>query len=734
VDVPLAAHRSIEGGEQFLDLWVDARRVRVRPPFLPYCYSRSPLPGAVRAEPEVVRPLSTLREEAWYRCSFPNVLGVRDASQGAPPGSMADDHVAFVERVLIDEPGFFKRFPHTRPLRTMYLDVEQWSSNGRFPTARDPLLSIAWALDDGEPECALGPPPSNGTPPDDSDLLLEFLYAVQRHDPDVLVGYNVDAYDLRMVLQRCQARGIDPSPLTRDGSRPRVGEEEQLMGRVVYDVYDSVRLDQTLYGIKNHKLKTVAAWMGYEAVREDTANLRSIAGTERLARYNKSDVDLTRKLSKVYFRNFLGLAEFYGAPLSLVLRATSSFHTQTLQGRVFAQSKPRIVSDGKNEERYPAFYAVAEDEKPFEAAIVDIYQKGLFKPCYKLDFSSMFPSVMVSLGAGSDNTTIVGTEPLGTFRVEVEGERRRYHIPDRNRGWNVVVQVDGRSAMAAQVRDLIQHRMALKKEAKQAKGEDRERLQARQSALKIILNSIYGVNASKHSRYGSLPVALAIVGVARQLIRWVEDQLGEAKIETDTDGVYTARMPDAAAIQRGLEDFAARELGAESHLAIEAESFAAGYFHEKKTYLLLHHDGRLEKHGGGFKGSSLCGVFDKSLERLASCLLKGEGDARLVAKECLDLKAYEPRDFVMRVRMGKDEYKSANALAAQLARAHEKTFGERPTVGQQLEYVRTTYGFDVPSPRALAALDKRYYREMVLGLAEKLGVEVGPRQVKLVEF
>lgn len=734
VEVPLAAHRSFEAGEQALDIWRNGRRERVPAPFLPYCYARHPIPGAVRTRPEAVRPLGSLQREVWHRCEFPTVLGVKQASEAAPPRGIAEDHVPFVERVLIDDPDFFRRYPQDQPLRVLTLDVEQWSTGGKFPTARDPVLSIAWALDDQEPKCALGPPAHNGTPPDDSDVLLEFLYAFQQLDPDVVVGYNVAGYDLRTILQRCAAQRIDPAPLTRDGTRPRIGEEEHLAGRVVYDVYDSVKLDQTLYGIKNRQLKTVAAWMGYDALREDTAHLGALAGTERLAKYNKNDVDLTRKLARVYFRNFVSLAEFYGAPLNLLLRATSSFHTTTLQARVFARAEPRIVSDGRNDERYPAFYDVAEDENPFEAAIVAIYRRGLFKPLWKLDFSSMFPSVMVSLGAGSDNTTIVGTEPLGPFRMVQQGAVRRYHIPDRTRRWNVVVQVEGRSAMAAQVQELITHRLQLKKEAKQARGEDRERLQARQSALKIILNSIYGVNASRHARYGSLPVALAIVGVARQLIRYVEDQLGEAKVETDTDGVYTSAPVDAAQVQKGLEAYVAQELGAESHLGIEAESYAAGFFHEAKTYLLLHHDGRLEKHGGGFKGSSLCGVHDKTLDALARCLLTGEGDPREVARECLDLGRYAPQDFVMRLRVGKEAYKSANALGAQLSRAWERQHGEPVHVGMQLEYVKTAKGYELPGPRAMAALDKRYYRGVVEGLIAKLGIEAGPRQVRLVEF
>ncbi|MCA1812391.1 MAG: hypothetical protein LC624_00380 [Halobacteriales archaeon] len=733
MQVPVAAHRSIHQGQQWLDIWRDGERARVAPPFLPYCYSKQPIPGALESREEVVRPLGTLQPEAWFRCTFPTVLGVSEASRNAPPRTTAEDHTAFVERVLIDEPDFFRQHANTRPLRVLYVDVEQWSTGGKFPTMKDPILSIAWALNDEEPECALGPVPEQGKPPDDSDVLLQFLYAMKHLDPDVVVGYNVADYDLKTILQRCLLRGLDPSPLARDG-QPQPGQEEHLQGRVVYDVFQSVKLDQTLYGIKNLQLKTVAAWMGFPGLREDVANLGRIAGTEQLARYNKSDVELTRKLSKVYFRNFVELAEFYGAPLNLVVRATSSFHTSTLQGRVFARAQPRIISDGRNDERYPKFYDLGEEEKPFEAAIVEIYRTGLFKPLHKLDFSSMFPSVLVSLGAGSDNTTLLGTEPFGKFRMDRRGEARIYHIPDRTRNWNVVVRVEGHSAMADEVKRLILHRLALKREAKQASLEERERLQARQGALKIILNSIYGVNASKHSRHGALPVALAIVGVARQCIRWVEEQLGEDKVETDTDGVYTGRLPDVEALQRGLAEFVQRELGAESFLSLDAESYAAGYFTGKKTYLLLHHDGRLEKHGGGFKGSALCGVFDQTLDQLASSLLRGDGDPRQVAKDALELGRYQPRDFVMRVRMGKDAYKQANALGAQLARAYQEQHGQRPVLGQQLEYVRTTYGYDVPSERAMRNLDKAYYKSMVRGIAEKLGVELSPQQRRLAEF
>ncbi|MBI4393848.1 MAG: ribonuclease H-like domain-containing protein [Euryarchaeota archaeon] len=732
MDVPLIAERYIaEDGEQLIDIWRNSARERVSPPVLPYCFSQDGLNGGFVTEERVpVRPLSSLKTEEWWRYSFRNVTGISEASRNARPLTTADDHVAFVERLLVDFPDFYRGFANSDELKMLFLDIEQYTEGRGFPTYKDPMISIAWAVNDSPVECALA------TSKDDRDVLKRFLEAFRRLDPDVIVGYNVQAYDLTTIFRRMHYHGIDWRAMSRDSSQPRLGEDVYVPGRAIYDVYDSVKYDQTLYGIKGRRLKDVGEWMGFDVIREDTSNTAALLGSERLAAYNISDVELTRKLTNVYFRNFLELADFYGAPLNLILRSTPNIHTNILQGRVFARLSPRIVSDGRNDERFPAFYGSAS-EKAFEAAVVDIYKRGRFEPLHKLDFSSMFPSIMVSLGAGSDNTRIIGTEPYGAFSVEKRGTTRIYHIPDKTRDWNVLVSIEGRSMTAEEVEKLIKRRLELKRESKETTdARVRDRLNARQSAMKIILNSIYGVMGSRHARYGSLPVAIAIVGVGRQLIRFVEAYLGDSKIETDTDGVYCDRAVDLDDLNRRLETYVRNELGAEFKLGIEQDSYRSGYFHEKKSYLLLLKDGRLEKHGVAFKGSSLCGVFDKTLDRIAQSLLSGDGRERDVAKSCLDLESYAPADFVMRLRFGKeaDDYKSDNALGAQLGRAFKTLHGRDPLVGESVEYVKTKDGFDIVSENALGCLDMQYYKAQVESIAERLGIRLKPSQASLAAW
>jgi len=503
-------------------------------------------------------------------------------------------------------------------------------------------------------------------------------------------------------------------------------------------VFDSVKLDQTLHGIKDLKLKTVGAWMKFPVVKEDLTDTRALVGTQRLRDYNINDVKLTRNLARIYWRNFLALAEFYGAPLNIVLRSTSIFHTNILQGRVFVQAKPRIVSDGTNDERYRDLFGQTGGVA-FVGGIVEIYQRGLFEPLWKVDFSSMYPSIMVSLGCGADNTRFLGTEPLTkALQSRRDGDKRIYSIPDESRNVNLIVEVDGVSPMAVETRNLLKLRMEIKKRAKETKDSDeRERLHAQQNVIKVILNSIYGNMASAFSRYGSLPVAVAIVGVARTLIRRVEDGIGAAKVETDTDGIYTAAAPDIDALNKIVDDFVREELGGENYMRLDQEAYKAGYFHERKSYLLLHHDGRIEKHGVAFKASSACGVFDKTLTAVSESLLMKKGDPKDVGRKAFDLAQYAREDFIMRVRLGKSlaDYAAENAVGAQVARKYQEMSGREIKKGEQLEYIKTSQGYEPPTDDAFKRLDKEYYKGLVETVLDRLDIDWRPtKQVKLFDF
>ncbi len=731
VDVPLSAERTILDGEQKLTLWVEGQPHVVDPPLRPYCYARTPFDrGPIDQQPAVVRPLSSLREEEWFRAAFRNVRELARYAHRRPEDEIAEAHIPFVHRILLDEPDFFRAWPNGPP-RVLTFDIEQLTTGKGFPTGEDPIISIAWAFGEEDPACVLG----DGE--DDRDVLEAFLAALERYDPDILAGYNVAGYDLPRVLDRLSHHGLDPTPLHREGGRideARWGSGKRLVGRVLYDVYGSVRADQTLAGIKDRKLATVAQWRGIDVVDEDASDTRSLVGTERLARYNESDVRATRAIGQPYLDNLIELASFYGAPFQTVAEATANFHATTLQGRIMVQQG--VISDGRNDQRYPELYEQTGGEG-FVGGIVEIYQRGLFRPITHVDFASMYPSILVALGAGADNTRYHGTLQPGPYEARREGERLELLIPDPARKTRHRVTIQGRSELAIQLGELLDHRLELKQVMKDAGDEHaRQRASSQQGMIKVILNSVYGVMASRHARYASLPVAMAIVGTARHLIREVEDALGEAKVETDTDGVYADGLVDPRPIEARVNRFVEEALGGEPVLRVDADVYQAGWFHEGKNYLLLHEDGRLEAHGVAFKGSSRAPLFDKALDRVARALLNGRKDVDEVASQALDLSAYEPDDFIMRVRLGKQpgDYAAENHVAPQVARAAQRK-GREVSKGDQIPYIKTSDGYDVPTAQAFQRLDEAYYLELLSKLLGRLGIEARPAdQMSLAEF
>lgn len=780
--VPLAAHRLIQNGEQYLEVWANGERLIVPAPFMPYYYMHDdprtwprPPSGIVRVYRQDIRPLSNpTKTETWHKVEVKNVEFVNEShayENGNPVGRFGENHLGFVERVLIDMPDFYHRFPNTRPLRLMTLDIEQLSKGDGFPTENDPLLAIAWSCDvEGEPEtepiCVINDDPDLKS---DRSLLTEFLNAIEAFDPDVLVGYNIHGYDLQMLMKRLKKNSLSTAKLGRMSKEPYVNkgfngkEEVVLSGRLVYDVYEPVKLDQTMFGIKDRKLKTVGAWMKLPVIKEDTGNLREVfrQDPQRVVNYNKNDVKLTRSIGRTYWANYTALAEEHGAPLNLLFRATPNFHVTTIAGRTFQNETVRIVSDGKNYDRFRHVYTDPScpirngKKKPVTGAHVDIYKTGFFKPIFKIDFASLYPSIIIALGLGPDNTRLLGFEEHGPFRCEVQGTKRIYSFPDH--GWkkNIIIEVDGYSEFATAIKNVLIRRLTIKKQAKDEEKKNGKtplyyELKARENALKVTLNSLYGVQAGASSRYASLAVGMAITACARFLIRETETYLGDLKIETDTDGVYISGDPGEEKTNDYLDGVARSKLQVENRmtvlgkesqvLKVEVDSYAAGYFSKRKLYILWKKDGdklKTEKHGSGFKSASAPGCFDKTLDKLCEFIYNEDRKgAATHLRDAINLTGFKDDDFIMRVKAGdEDEYEGENPVGLQLIRSFEQHFKRTPPQGETIEYLKTSFGYEVVTPETMQRIDKKHYKELLVDLAARVDIAPdGRKQASLMEM
>ena len=741
---PLKAEVCAIRGETHFLVWHDQAPTLDKPEHRPGFWSTTPDGEVVEVAMKKRLSDTSAKPTRWYRLAFPSIKAAREYEEArlrAGHGRYLGDADRWATRVLVEHPEYFGRFAHTKPLRILTVDIEQRSSGGMFPPRDAPLVSIALGRADGtRPRVLLavcsacGKVPKRGcscenAEPDDRPLIAAWKRALEVYDPDIIAAFNAP-FDLGVLAVRGAVHGyriedwgrIIPATGERAPSMPydSTFNERRLYvgGRLVWDVYQNAnpKTDYNLSGIKDEKLKTVGKWLGLPVIEEDTSETLEAWRSRplKLAAYNANDVLLLEHLVARYLPDRLGLAEFYGATLDMCLSAPSGWGGTVASARALYSAG--IVSDGTNFDRHREWLKgkTREDPDPddedngvrqFAGAHIAIYQTGLFAPIHKVDFASLYPRVLEATRAGPDNTRIVGTEPLGPFHTEWKGDTVTVHMPDTNYGHSWLIEIRGESVFTPILRARMKERLA----AKHA-GDG-----VRANILKTQLNAMFGCQASLFNRYGVYPVAIMAAGYARELIKAIEEPLGDSKIETDTDGVYCTRRFDEKKLS-AVANRVAKAHGFAPVFEVEAEEYPAGYFHAMKAYILLSQDGkRIKRTGTAMKGKSHPAIFDHIMEGVGRVLLTEGRDAALkVAREKLDLAKYGPRDFVQRCRMGQPIEAYAHATKeTKVALAYQETFGVPPTVGVSYEYVRTPEGLMPPTPENLSRLDEHAYLSRV---------------------
>lgn len=752
--VPLIAAVNNQDGMTRLDIWTNGKKLNVAAPFRPYIFSKHNL-GDIKGTAswkEVKKSLSTLQEEEYWCYELEKTTQVydikRDWEESVGPLNFAEASMPFVHRVLVDEPEWYKQFPNTDELRVLHVDVEQWFDKS-FPTHEDPIIAIGLGYGKDKREVLMV---KEVTPEEERRILDEFVERLVDYDPDLIVGYNILGYDIPVMFKRLCANGMYPHVFGREGDTLFDEEGPQIEGRLLYDLYHSVEKDQTLHGIKNRKMKTVAKWFKLDGVVDmPEQSFKHLVGTETLRGYNESDINISQQLFEIYFPKIEGMAEYLGCPLGELIPFADAFPATIQQARILR--KKNIVSDGMNRDRYPQIFRTHTDDDgeetrlKFEGASVELFKRGWFRDVYKYDFGSMYPHIMWSIGIGPDNTTLVTTNPYGPFKCWREGSIRYYSVPDKNFNVNFLIKVEGESDVANFIKELLKQRLELKKEAKRleeaGQWKEFEKVESQQYALKVVLNSVYGQNGAGFLRYGSGPVAVMVTCIGRQLISFLKDMAGDGAIEIDTDGLYTDRRYSLDKIVDQLNFYTMFELLGEPVMKVDEDVYVGGWFHRAKNYLLLKKDKKtgkvyMVKHGGAFKGTKLPPLFDQIIDRVGLLLLvKGPQEALREARKCLDLSQYGPEDFVQQIRLQKDPegYASQSNLSMQVALDAQAKTGLVPKVGNHYRYVKTVRGYEMFDMEAFSRLDTEYYTGTIEDALGLLGFE--PAQLRnrsLMEF
>ncbi len=584
-------------------------------------------------------------------------------------------------------------------------------------------IARARAADGGEAPGAAAParPASyRATPCDgESDLLRTFAARVASLDPDVLTGWNVIDFDLRVLDAIARRLGVrlqlgrsDEHLRLRLEQSVRLSSRADVVGRVVLDGIDLLR--GAFVKLEDFTLETAARTILGEG--------KLIAGRDRadeIDRLYHEDLPRFLDYSMTDSRLVTGILKATGVVDLAVRRSLLTGMPPDRVGASIASFDFLYLHElRKRGFVAPSVGAVEALEETMGGAVLEPVT-GFHENVLLFDFRSLYPSLIRTYNI----------DPLGLIRDGAEEKGEPQPGGAARPGAPIVAPNGARFRREPGILPGLLDRLFGERAAAQARGDA-----VASQAIKILMNSCYGVLATPACRFYSAAVANAITGFGQATLMQTKaraEELGYDVIYGDTDSLFVAAGTEVAAEARArgerLRETLNRELaeeireayGLRSHLELEFQrlfkrlflpSVRHGTAGARKRYAgLVEEGGRETVHFVGMEivrrdWTDLSKIFQRGLfERVFRdeevgpyiCgfieeLREGKHDAHLVYRKAL--------------RKRISEYTATTPPHVKAARL----MGGR--VGRIIDYVMTTAG---PEPATLhrGSFDYDHYVE-----------------------
>lgn len=352
--------------------------------------------------------------------------------------------------------------------------------------------------------------------PDERHILEEFGRIVVEEDPDVITGYNIGGYDFPLLAERAKVTGLTTLPLGRErsGAREMGDRLWKVTGRAVADAWWFAR---TELRPKQETLQYVArTYLGDSKLDVDRRNMDEewTKDPARVMEYCEHDADLALRLLQRLrtTEKAADLATVAHLPLEEGMNGrTSLFIDAILIPRADAQNVGVPTSH------------FAGREAPIEGGYVHAIRPGRYEWVVVLDFKSMYPSIIISR-----NLCFTTLSPEGTT---VSPSGARFLDPHVRRG-----------IIPAILAELLADRDRFRQEARAASNPELATYyDGLQNAVKVLMNSFYGVLASSFYRFTNKDIGAAITSFAREAITSIIHDLeadGVEVVYSDTDSVF----------------------------------------------------------------------------------------------------------------------------------------------------------------------------------------------------
>jgi len=351
----------------------------------------------------------------------------------------------------------------------------------------------------------------------EKDIIVKFAELIRKEDPDVITGYNIDNYDIRKIMERAQANKMkDALPWGRDLGQPRVVNDRfwRLKGRIIVDAWWAVKRElrpkqETLNAVSLQVLGESKLDVDPKKMDDEWNN-----NSKKVIEYCKKDAELALKiLLKIgTVRKGMDLSTVSKLPLDDALNAGSSQLADSLLIREADRQKVGVPLTGRR-----------ESGDPIEGGYVHTMNPGLYHWVCVLDFKSMYPSLIIA-----KNICFTTLSPQGTI---IAPSGARFLSPDKREG--ILPKI---------LKDLMGQRDSIKIRMRSASDDvERRYLNGLQEAVKVLMNTFYGVFASSFYRFTDKNIGAAITAFARDNVKSIINEVekeGVSVIYSDTDSLF----------------------------------------------------------------------------------------------------------------------------------------------------------------------------------------------------
>jgi DNA polymerase I len=533
----------------------------------------------------------------------------------------------------------------------MCFDIEVYNPLGGMPRyEKDPVIMISYLyIGNGKTEKKVMTFKKINLPfvevvKNEKALFDAFMKRVDELDVDVIVGYNSANFDFKYLIERAHALRINFNLNRFEGDTKieshGLVEKVKIAGRAHVDMYVVVKFisivgaSESVLKLNSKTLKNV-----YEAITKEQKFAVEKASIfklwdgsdedlETLATYNLADSDALYKVYETFIPIMIELSRTTYNVLSDVCVSTTGQLVEFMlmhNSVKFGEIIPNKPNETEMKERL---------YNPIEGAYVKTPEPGIYSNLVMFDFRGLYPSIIISYNI--DPSSICN------------GCAEYYESPDGTR-----FDKNRKSIIPLILKQMISLRAEVKKAYK--KNPDNIFLSAKQLALKIVSNSVYGYMGYARSRWYSRACASSVTAFGRQYIKEsinVAENFGLKPIYGDTDSVcavmgdktkedvlrflkeFNSKLPESMELE--LEDFYKRGV----FVGKKVEKGTAG---AKKKYALISESGRIKIRGFELVRRDWSRIARETQKAVLETILN-EGDAQ----KAVDIV----RDAVKRLKSG----------------------------------------------------------------------------------